>query len=74
MLDTLLITLLIVAVCLVLLAVKVLFVKGGKFPNGHISSSKALRDKGIGCAQSQDKEARRKRKVTFKNMEQSLDM
>ena len=34
MLGTLLITLLIVAICIVLLGVKVFFVKGGKFPNG----------------------------------------
>ena len=40
MLGTLLITLLIVAICIVLLGVKVFFVKGGKFPNGHVSGIK----------------------------------
>ena len=40
----------IIAVCVVLLGVKVLFVKGGKFPSGHVHGNKALRDKGIGCA------------------------
>ena len=35
MLDTILITLLIVAICIVLLGVKVFFVKGGRFPNGQ---------------------------------------
>ena len=49
MLGTLLITLLIVAICIVLLGVKVFFVKGGKFPNGHVSGNKAMRDRGIGC-------------------------
>ena len=44
MLGTLLITLLIVAICIVLLGVKVFFVKGGKFPNGHVSGNKAMRD------------------------------
>lgn len=58
MLDTILITLLIVAICLVLLGVKVFFVKGGQFPNGHVSGNKALHEKGIGCIQSQDREAR----------------
>lgn len=38
MLDTILITLLIVAICIVLLGVKVFFVKGGRFPNGHVSA------------------------------------
>ena len=46
MLDTILITLLIVAICIVLLGVKVFFVKGGRFPNGHVSGNKAMRDRG----------------------------
>lgn len=45
MLETILITLLIVAICVLLLGVKVFFVKGGKFPNGHVSGNKALRKK-----------------------------
>lgn len=55
MLDTVLISLLIVAICIALLGVKVFFVKGGKFPNGHVSGNKAMRERGIGCAQSQDR-------------------
>ena len=47
MLNTILITLLIVAICLILLGINVFFVKGGKFPNGHVSGNKALRNKGI---------------------------
>lgn len=50
MLDTVLISLLIVAICIALLGVKVFFVKGGKFPNGHVSGNKAMRERGIGCA------------------------
>ena len=53
MVETILITLLIVAISLVLLGVKVFFTNGGKFPNGHVSGNKTLRQKGIGCAQSQ---------------------
>lgn len=60
MLETGLITLLIVAICVLLLGVKVFFVKGGQFPNGHVSSNEALRRKGIGCVQSQDRAARKK--------------
>ena len=40
MVETILITLLIVAISLVLLGVKVFFTKGGKFPNGHVSGNK----------------------------------
>lgn len=53
-LKTLFITFVLLAVAFVLLGVKVLFVKGGKFPSGHAHSSEALRKKGVGCA-SQDK-------------------
>ena len=47
MLNTILFTLLIVTICILLLGIKVFFVKGGKFPNGHVSGNKALRDRGI---------------------------
>ncbi len=56
--DTLLITLLIVAISLLLLGIKVFFTKEGKFPNGHVSGNKELRKRGVGCARSQDREAR----------------
>ena len=59
MLKTILITVLIVAICIALLSVKILFKKNGRFPNTHVSGNKALREKGIGCIQSQDREARR---------------
>ena len=73
MLDTLLITLLIVAVCIVLLGVNVFFGKNGKFPNGHVSGNKALRKKGIGCIQSQDREAQRKPRFSIDELEKSLN-
>lgn len=47
MVETILITLLIVAISLLLLGVKVFFTKSGKFPNGHVSGNKALRKKGL---------------------------
>ncbi|MBS4809866.1 MAG: hypothetical protein KH058_03710 [Bacteroides sp.] len=59
MLKTLLITLLIVAICIALLSVKILCKKNGRFPNTHVSGSKAMRKRGIGCVQSQDREAQR---------------
>ena len=43
-----------VLVSVVLLGVRVLFVKGGRFPDGHAGHSSALRRKGIGCAHSDD--------------------
>ena len=73
MLDTILITLLIVAICIVLLGVKVFFVKGGRFPNGHVRGNKARRDRGIGCAQSQDREAQRKSRFSIDELEKALN-
>ncbi|MDE6270711.1 MAG: hypothetical protein K2M12_07680 [Muribaculaceae bacterium] len=40
----------VLAVSVVLLGVKVLFVRGGRFPSGHVHSSPELRRRGIGCA------------------------
>lgn len=31
----------------------------GKFPNLHVSGNNAMRQRGIGCVQSQDREARK---------------
>lgn len=61
MLETIAITMLIVAICVALLAIKIILEKNGKFPNTHVSGSKAMRERGIGCVQSQDRDARRKR-------------
>lgn len=73
MLETILIAVLIVALCVVLLGVRIFFVKGGKFPNSHVSGSKALRKRGIGCVQSQDREAQRKPRFSIAEIEKTLN-
>ncbi|MDE6369105.1 MAG: hypothetical protein K2K94_07695, partial [Muribaculaceae bacterium] len=40
----------IIGLSVVLLGVKVLFVKGGRFPSSHVGDSEALRKKGVSCA------------------------
>lgn len=55
--ELLVCTLLLVGVAVLLLGVKVFFVKGGRFPNIHIGGNKAMRRRGISCATSQDREA-----------------
>lgn len=59
MLKIILITMLIVAICVALLCIKILVKKNGRFPNIHVSGSKAMRQRGIGCVQSQDREQRK---------------
>ena len=63
MLTTLFITLIILVICVVLLSIKVIFKKGGRFPNIHIDGNKALGKKGIYCARTMDREAARKRNL-----------
>ena len=57
MLETIYITAIIVAICITLLSVGIII--KGKFPNPHVSGNEHLRKKGIGCAQSQDRAARK---------------
>ena len=57
MVKTLLLTLGIVAAAMLLLSVRVLLKKGGRFHSLHIGQSKAMRERGIHCVQAQDLEA-----------------
>lgn len=50
MFKTLLITAVLLLAAVLLLGVKVLFVKGGKFPSGHVGGNAELRRRGISCA------------------------
>ena len=58
MVKTLLLTLGIVAAAMLLLSVRVLLKKGGRFRSQHIGQSPAMRARGIRCVQAQDLEAR----------------
>lgn len=60
MLKLFVMTLILVAVSALFLCVKLLFKKNGRFPNTHVSGSKEMRKRGIGCVQSQDAAMRRK--------------
>ena len=62
MLKTILITMLIVAICIALLSVKIILEKNGRFPNIHVGGNKEMQKRGIGCAQSQDRAARKPNK------------
>lgn len=58
MVETIILTVLIIAICLALLSVKVLFKKKGEFTSQHIHDSAAMRKLGIHCVIDQDREAR----------------
>ncbi|MDD2474963.1 MAG: hypothetical protein PHI32_03520 [Dysgonamonadaceae bacterium] len=58
MLQTIIISIVILAIAIMLMGVKVFFTKKGTFPNTHVSSSQAMKDRGITCASSQEKQVR----------------
>lgn len=47
-----------VGLALVGLGLTMIIKKGGKFPNTHIGRNKAMRDRGIDCANSTDRKER----------------
>lgn len=59
MFDTLLFSVLIIAIAVLLLCVRIIFQKGGTFKSQHIHDNEYLRKKGIHCVIDQDKEARK---------------
>lgn len=67
---TLLLTIIILVICILLLGVRIFFVKGGKFPETHVAGNKALTKNGVSCSKSQDKEER-ERKNLFERLKES---
>ena len=55
MIETLLISLIIIAVAMALLLVKVLWKKDGRFSSQHIHDSEAMRERGVHCVIDQDR-------------------
>lgn len=66
MFKTLLFTLLIIAISFVLLAITIIIKKNGRFPNIHIGGNREMRKRGIKCAQSQDRDARKNNPMRIK--------
>ena len=62
MIETLLITTLIIAIGMAFLLVKVLFKRNGEFSSQHIHDSEAMKERGIHCVMDQDRELRQKSK------------
>lgn len=59
MLKAVFIAIILLVIAFLLLGIQIIFTKNGKFPNTHIGASKAMRERGIGCATSQDREAQK---------------
>lgn len=59
MIQAFIVSAVILFIGILLFGVRVFFVKNGEFPNIHIGGNKALKDKGIACATSQDRDAQK---------------
>lgn len=57
---------LILLAAVALLSVNILLKKNGKFPNIHVGSNPAMRKRGIGCVESQDKQAQKSNPMAVK--------
>ncbi len=70
LLKVFLVVLVLLAIAFLALSVRIVFRKGGKFPNLHIGSNKHMKARGISCAQSYDKaeQARARKEMTFKDL------
>ena len=51
----------VIAIAFILLCIRVILIKNGRFSSQHISENKRMKQDGIHCATSQDREARRKK-------------
>lgn len=60
MLEAFIVSSVLLLIGVFLLGYRIFFIKGGVFPNIHIGGNKALKEKGIECATSQDRNAQRK--------------
>lgn len=63
MIASALFAVLIIAIAVILLSVKVIFRKNGRFSSQHIHDNAALRKQGIHCVLDQDREAREANKA-----------
>lgn len=63
MIETLLISALILGIGIGFMLMKVLVKKDGRFSSQHIHDSEAMRERGVHCVIDQDREAREKGKA-----------
>ncbi|MEE0521922.1 MAG: hypothetical protein UDK36_11120 [Bacteroidaceae bacterium] len=66
MLKLFIFCIIIIGVSMLFLSVRILFKRNGRFVKTHVSQSKAMRQRGIGCVQSQDYAMRHKSRLAVK--------
>jgi len=68
MLKLVVFCIIIIGIAMLFLCVRLLFKKNGRFVKTHVSQSKAMRDRGITCVQSQDYAMRKKSPFAVKEL------
>ena len=63
MIKTILVGIIVLFIAILFMGIKVFFTKKGKFPDLHISNHQAMKDRGISCATSQDRESFNKQNI-----------
>ncbi len=58
MVQTIITAVIILAIAIMLMGVRIFFTKKGTFVNTHVSGNKAMQERGISCASSQERDAR----------------
>jgi hypothetical protein len=69
-LKIILVSVVLVGIAIAGLAFRILFKKGGKFPNTHVSGNKYLKRNGVYCSQTQDRleQNKVKKKIDFEKI------
>jgi hypothetical protein len=60
MLKVVVLSVIIILICCVMLCIRMIIKKDGRFPNTHVEGNPVLRKKGIKCVRAQDFEAGRR--------------
>ena len=68
--ETMLLIIALVGLAVILLSIRVIVKKNGRFSSQHISQNKRMRERGIHCAVTQDREAKKyaAKKLNVKEM------
>ena len=68
--ETMLLIIALVGLAVILLSIRVIVKKNGRFSSQHISQNKRMRERGIHCAVTQDREAKKSaaKKLNVKEM------
>ena len=56
MIQTVIISIIVLGIAIMLMGVRIFFTKKESFPNTHVSGSQAMKDRGITCASSQQRD------------------